>query len=99
MVRTRCGCVRFTDFHEENAAPPELVARIRLQSAKFQRPDLLVGPPGPAVPHVLIERTQVSGMEHGEVLGHTERHTLVRGIMQGKRGRTRAGHRGFEHAD
>jgi hypothetical protein len=82
-VRTRLGRVRLANLDQLYAVTTELVLSVRLQASEFQRPNILIRPPGSAVPFFVLEGPKIPRIEHGDPVSKTERHNLVRGMMQG----------------
>ena len=81
-LRTRLGRVRLTDLHELDTMPTKLVCQVLFQPPELQRPNLLIGPPGSAVPFLVVEGTKIPRVQDRNSVSEAKRDDLIGGMMQ-----------------
>ena len=81
-LRTRLGRVRLTNLDQLDAVTAELVFQVQFPAPKLQRPDILIGPPGSAVPFVVIEGAKIARVKDREAVSEAKRDDLVGRMMQ-----------------
>ena len=82
-VRTRLRRVRLTNLDQLDAVTTELVCQVVFQPPELQRPDLLIGASGPAMPFVMVQRAEIAGVQDRNLVSDTKRDDLIGRMMQG----------------
>lgn len=61
----------------------KFVRQVRFQLTKLPGPDILIRPPGSAMPLFVVEGAEIARVQDGDSVGETKRDDLIRSMMQG----------------